>query len=1088
MKKIIPILIILTLIISAQVFAGIYGILRGVVLDETGKPVLGAKVLVKGTNRGALTDKDGRFTISDINAGAYDIRVTFANSEAEMQEVRISADAEKEIKIQFEKVIQGRVMIVEGGREMVDKTKIGSGNSWVGQQLVNMNRSVLGTVSLSSGVIAAGSGFNIRGSRATETQVRVNGVDMGNQFIGGTGAFGNGNFPMVSNFAVEEIQVIKGGFSAEYGEALGGIVNSSLKTGRTDKYEALLRYKTDIPALFGSQANGVKIVSDGNNKKLVASGPGLKLQSSLPDIADIGVGGPLPMIEGSTFYFSTNYNHEQYRSTSFGYSNFGRTQSLVSSYDVTDPWGTSPSRVPNTQKNMKNFTPLLKFEIAKGASLMLNATYGITDISLGNYFWSYATDTGYKDNQIIPYKENFVKAIMANETIYNFLARFNHAVSNSLFYEVTLSVNANNEFMGRRADYNGPSFFSGYNLLTPQDNYIVSTTQIDPNRSLDIIKSGKDNIVDQWSILNQTVLIPDGFLPGYKPLYLNVPAINPLTGYIEGNATNMGMNNPYGVNYAYYMHGNSSIIDYRKGTYWQLDGSVTNIEQFGNFHHTFKAGFEGRISRMDRHYNDMPYDGQAFSDIYTDMWGGNIYAQSDIAIQRTSAPVKPWRFSVYVQDQIKTQDSKKTDLGIIISPGLRFDCFNANTIYRVKSSSEEFISIASPTGFANSTTKFQISPRVNVAYPVTDRSNIIISYGMFFKIPELVNLYDNFGQDRLRPGTPVGNPNLEAQRTNSYSIDYDLQLTEDMAITASAYYKDDYNKLGAVNVMITPTPYFEYSVREYGASKGLELSIRKRMTNNINFDMNYTLSNAISTASDAASNVGLNPDVYTGLIPFPRAPFPVNYDRLHRVNANINFGFAKNDGPEIWGMKPLQSTNLNFTYSWNSGAPYTLTNDALKAISERNALRGPSSWNTDMKIYKSFYLSDYLGDMVSNKMSVQIFMDVSNVLNNTTYAGIYTNTGDPLNDNYTLNKLIGNFPSNVMYDKMNIANPDSWDQANFDPYGKRYYSAAADFDKSGTVTQIEQYNAWLKLEEMILKGQTNFIRPRSVSLGIMINY
>ena len=43
---------------------------KGVVSDETGEPVIGASVLVKGTGNGTITDLDGRFALSDVAKGA----------------------------------------------------------------------------------------------------------------------------------------------------------------------------------------------------------------------------------------------------------------------------------------------------------------------------------------------------------------------------------------------------------------------------------------------------------------------------------------------------------------------------------------------------------------------------------------------------------------------------------------------------------------------------------------------------------------------------------------------------------------------------------------------------------------------------------------------------------------------------------------------------------------------------------------------------------------------------------------------------------------------------------------------------------
>ena len=38
----------------------------GTVVDQTGEPIIGANVVVKGTTNGIVTDLDGRFTLSNV--------------------------------------------------------------------------------------------------------------------------------------------------------------------------------------------------------------------------------------------------------------------------------------------------------------------------------------------------------------------------------------------------------------------------------------------------------------------------------------------------------------------------------------------------------------------------------------------------------------------------------------------------------------------------------------------------------------------------------------------------------------------------------------------------------------------------------------------------------------------------------------------------------------------------------------------------------------------------------------------------------------------------------------------------------------
>lgn len=42
------------------------GRIKGVVVDTTGEPVIGANVMVKGTTNGTITDIDGNFSLSNV--------------------------------------------------------------------------------------------------------------------------------------------------------------------------------------------------------------------------------------------------------------------------------------------------------------------------------------------------------------------------------------------------------------------------------------------------------------------------------------------------------------------------------------------------------------------------------------------------------------------------------------------------------------------------------------------------------------------------------------------------------------------------------------------------------------------------------------------------------------------------------------------------------------------------------------------------------------------------------------------------------------------------------------------------------------
>jgi len=109
--------------------------------------------------------------------------------------------------------------------------------------------------------------------------------------------------PNVSPYATEEVQVLKGGFSAEYGDVTSGVINSAVQTGRDDHYAGWIRWRTDVPALWGSQSTGTRIERDGTRFKAVDAGEGAKLQGANENTFEFGTGGPLPFLsKGNTFY------------------------------------------------------------------------------------------------------------------------------------------------------------------------------------------------------------------------------------------------------------------------------------------------------------------------------------------------------------------------------------------------------------------------------------------------------------------------------------------------------------------------------------------------------------------------------------------------------------------------------------------------------------------------------------------------------------------------------------------------------------------------------------------------------------------
>ncbi len=1060
MKRKLIIISLLALLLPLSLFAGNFGSVRGKVVDDGGKPIIGASVRILGTRLGGFSKGGGKFIVTNIPPGSYKIKITYMGLEDFVAEVRISADETTKLSATMNQKGIMTDVVTKVADKLVNNNDVGINREMSSDDMNSVAREgIQALVAISPGVMNTGNGFSVRGSRSNESQIRIDGFDVGNQFTGGFGIMGSSYYPMVSQFAAEELQVLTGGFSAEYGNALGGIVNSSLKTGRTDKYEGMFRWRTDVPALFGRQKAGLKLYREGDRLFAQDYGEGAKLQGSNENAFDINVGGPIPYLGKTTFFISSRYFIEDYRSAS---------------YEIYDPWHYDANGnwtrnnlglLPGNRSWVKNITAKFKFPITQDIDFILGTMYGITSVESNSWGWLYTTTPGAIEglpSYGIP--ENKAKQNVFNQLVATFNATINHRLSDNSFYQLRVSNTTNNDASSKRMNFNAPNFFSGFDVLTPQDKYEVQISEL---------IAGRDKILDQY----QSLSIPKHTSDGYA--FLDMPIVNPLTGYIEGPTSTHGSQNAYGMAFAFVAHGNNGI-SFRKGNYWQIDGNYNLQIENNGVTHSFKTGFETRLYKNSRHSNQQPWDGNPFRDVYTDEWGGNFYEyDTPEAYKKTSMAYKPMSASFYVQDQIGIK-------GIIFTPGLRFDYFNPNTEYRT------ILNPFQPRGsadsaFAPTNAKFQISPRINVTYPITDRSNISLSYGLLFMMPQMQYMFDGFGITNLKGNSIIGNPNLEAQRVNQYSIQYSNQLSDEFAFDVSTYYKDIYNQLGISYVAAVPYPYFLYEVADYGNSKGIELSLRKRATNHFGFNINYTLAKSISTSSGPTSNYLVAQDFYTEKPAYPMSPLSTSGDRRHRLNVTLNFIWGNGEGPTIGGFGLLANTAINITSYFQTGLPYTRKDKSGNALGELNSERQPSRWSTNLRFQRTFSLKNWFGDAAGNS-SIQFFVDVNNLFNIRNAVSVYSRTGDPIDDGIRFYKPVKDFPRITLYKEANFGISESFSTQQYSRFGQRLYNVNGDWDKNGTVTLLEKRLSYEKQLEDARQFRGNFQYPITVFFGLMFRF
>jgi hypothetical protein len=263
---------------AAKLFAqaGIGGI-AGVVRDPSGSTVPGASVTIvneaKGIRRALETTGAGIFNASSlVPASGYTVEVTragFAKYEANNLTVQVGDTVELDIQMNVASATTS--VNVEAAAPIVDDDKSGVTDLVNQQQIDNLpinGRRADTFVLLTPGVVRDGT-FGL---------VSFHGISAGNAFLTDgnytTDSFYSENAgrtrisTQISEDAVQEFQVLSDGYSAEFGRAMGGIVNTVTRSGtnnyhgtayeffRNRTLDATDRYATFNPPEWRHQAGG----------------------------------------------------------------------------------------------------------------------------------------------------------------------------------------------------------------------------------------------------------------------------------------------------------------------------------------------------------------------------------------------------------------------------------------------------------------------------------------------------------------------------------------------------------------------------------------------------------------------------------------------------------------------------------------------------------------------------------------------------------------------------------------------------------------------------------------------------------------
>jgi outer membrane receptor protein involved in Fe transport len=333
----------------------------------------------------------------------------------------------------------------------------------------------------------------------------------------------------------------------------------------------------------------------------------------------------------------------------------------------------------------------------------------------------------------------------------------------------------------------------------------------------------------------------------------------------------------------------------------------------------------------------------------------------------------PYQFAAYVQDKIEISY-------LVVNLGVRFDYFQPDGTYLINPDQIAALDTLSPPYpseySAKASVKTQVSPRIGLSYPISDKGALHFSYGHFFQIPPFENLYKNpnfriplTGTYPEFVGNTIGNANLQPQRTVMYELGLQQEIAPNLGVTLTGYYKDIRNLLGLqLHIKNEFRKFGEYVNRAYGSVRGITFSMDRRLVDGFGATLDYTFQIAKGDASDPEED--FNKAQASPPIEPNKQLVPLSWDRRHSLNFTLTLGRSDN----IIGSMIAR---------FGSGLPYTPALQNQRTGLENSDNR-PSFFNVDVYVTKYFKLSNF---------GISVFLKVYNLFDTANEINVFSDTG-----------------------------------------------------------------------------------------------
>jgi len=926
------------------VYAGTTGKISGVITDKTsGMPLIGCNVILPDLGLGTASDTEGRYVILNLPPGKITALFTMIGySDLQVEEVNISIDQTTKLSVELTvEAIEGMEVIVRD-EKLIRNDRTNTEAKVTAEELEVMPvTDVHDVIKLQGGVTQdAYGGIHIRGGRSSEVVYMVDGVSMTDSYDGGLSI-------AVENNSIQELQVISGTFNAEYGRAMSGIINMVTRDGGNTFQGSFKSFSGDH---FSSHAiyrhlDNFKPFNQ-KNLELQLSGPILK------DKLTFFSSGRYYGSEGWLFglnqfsMYGDSLQHPKWQPMN-GIKKYSLQNKLTFSFS---PLSRIKLKMISSEENSQGYDH--QRQIAQ-AGRNTNYQHGIFyGLNLSHAF----SPQAFVEVNFSTHTKQFKSQLFESENDPRYI------MPDSLFYAHLTGELPENVSEG--TNYYPSHSFSRWGVDLNRFHRETTSRQVKADYTHQVntfnqLKAGIELQFHQLELDSYTIMDSSANDSVFTPYIPQLGAVEDISGNaipqlpVDTRLT-YSENIPswvshFHVNRSYYRSSPKEFSAYLQDKI-EYGDMIINL---GIRYDYFDPNSWMPVNPHDPYIQnprDPHLDSLSLEELLSINWGDTSHYLIDFDSQDTL-----WfRYGEY--GNFSDMGNGKYDEGEIFSDA------NGNDKWDKGENFDDESELLKEQGWYRKTTvKSQWSPRFGIAYPVSDKGVIHFSYGYFFQIPQFENLYRDPGY-KISEGSGTfgvfGNPDLHPQKTISYELGLQQELTQHYAMEITGYFRDvrDWVSTGIPIDLGGGAAYYTFVNKDYSNVRGILAALDRKYSGKFSMHFDYTFQIVEGSNSSPEEEFGA---LLNNAEP-ARTIIPLDWDQRHSLNASLFYG------DEHWGA--------NLIMQYGSGYPYTPyflnSSQNISMFSHRNSMHKLATLNFDVKLFRNLHIGKIRGRVLLNIFNI----------------------------------------------------------------------------------------------------------------------